>query len=155
MDLLFGLPAHPLLIHLTLVLVPLCLVVAIASAVRPAWRARLLPILLGLAVVTAVMAVVTASAGEKLALRVPESPLIAVHAELGEQLRLLTLVFAGVVTLAVLLERLGRRAVSTAMAVIVVAVGSVATVWDVRAGHAGAKAVWQGTAEAQPRTEDD
>ena len=39
-DKLFGLPAHPLLVHVPVVLVPLAALMAIAFAIRPAWLDR-------------------------------------------------------------------------------------------------------------------
>ena len=51
---LFGLPAHPLLVHAPIVLVPLCLVAAIFMAAKPEWRRRF-------GVPTAVLAVVAAT----------------------------------------------------------------------------------------------
>ena len=48
---LFGLPAHPLLVHVPVVMVPLAALGAIAIVVRPRWRRSAGPIVLALAFV--------------------------------------------------------------------------------------------------------
>ena len=37
---IFGLPAHPLLVHLAVVLVPVTAVAVVVATLRPAWRRR-------------------------------------------------------------------------------------------------------------------
>ena len=51
MDEIFGLPAHPLLVHAAVVLVPLAALGTIAAAAIPRHRKILAPIMLGLSVV--------------------------------------------------------------------------------------------------------
>jgi hypothetical protein len=62
----FGLPAHPLLLHVPVVLVPVLSVVAVALAVRPAWRLRFGLSAGVLAIVTMAATILTAGAGEAL-----------------------------------------------------------------------------------------
>jgi hypothetical protein len=62
----FGLPAHPLLVHIPVVLVPLLGVAVVVLALRPAWRARYGPAAAVSAVVTMVGAILAAGAGEAL-----------------------------------------------------------------------------------------
>lgn len=62
----FGLPAHPLLLHVPVVLVPVLSVVTVALAVRPAWRVRFGFSAGVLAIVTMAGTILTAGAGEAL-----------------------------------------------------------------------------------------
>jgi hypothetical protein len=62
----FGLPAHPLLLHVPVVLVPVLSAVAVALAVRPAWRLRFGLSAGVLAIVTMAATILTAGAGEAL-----------------------------------------------------------------------------------------
>lgn len=62
----FGLPAHPLLLHVPVVLVPMLSVVSVALAVRPAWRLRFGLSAGVLAIVTMAGTILTAGAGEAL-----------------------------------------------------------------------------------------
>jgi hypothetical protein len=157
-----GVPAHVLLIHLVVVLVPLAALLLIAQAWSPAvrrWAGALGPLT---AFAALVLVPVTASAGEWLqgALRRNgvRSPLIDKHADLGGQL--LPWV-AGMFLLSVAVWLLGRgeearRAIVlpptqgsarvqllVAVLATVVAVGSLVQVF--RVGDSGAKAVWSGT----------
>lgn len=152
-----GLPAHILLVHAVVVLVPLAALLTIASAVWPRARQRLgiaTPIV---AFVAMVLVPVTTHAGEWLRARVPSTPLVRHHAELGDQL----LPFAiGTFVLAAIVWWIGlhnaprqptriltipRRWVAPATvlsAVLAVAV-SVGTVVEVyRIGESGSKAAW-------------
>ncbi|BFU45584.1 DUF2231 domain-containing protein [Krasilnikovia sp. MM14-A1004] len=79
-----GLPAHVLLVHAVVVLLPLSALLLVLTAVWPAARARLAGpnALLALAVVALVP--MTTSAGEWLERRVPSSTLLHDHTELGD-----------------------------------------------------------------------
>ncbi|MFC0042663.1 DUF2231 domain-containing protein [Actinomadura rayongensis] len=149
----FGLPAHPLLVHVPVVLVPLLSAAAAALAVRPAWRLRFGAATGGALV--AVMAATMLAAGAGEALRdertgggpVPHA--VAEHGELGGQLRVLvvalTLVFLALLILdARRAPEPGRAAVLTgrAAAALVVVLALLALVWVVRTGHAGAELTW-------------
>lgn len=149
---MFGLPAHPLLVHAPVVLIPILLAAIVALTVKPQWRAKGGPYLAAGAIGIFVLCVLAAGSGEKLEARVGEGPLVEEHAELGEQLRLIALFLALAVTAWVLATRAAVKntaltAIVTPLAVASVALGALATVWDVRTGHAGAKAVWKETAD--------
>ncbi|EFC84796.1 DUF2231 domain-containing protein [Parafrankia sp. EUN1f] len=81
-----GLPAHPLVVHATAVVVPaaalMVATVAVWSGLRR--RAGLAPVLLAAAALVGVP--VTTSTGEQLEARLPPSPLIERHAELADGL---------------------------------------------------------------------
>jgi hypothetical protein len=81
-----GLPAHILLVHAVVVLVPLTALVLLLVAFWPAARRRLaLPGAI-LAVVTLVAVPLTTDAGEWLEHRLPSTPLLHAHTELGDSL---------------------------------------------------------------------
>ncbi|GGL09002.1 DUF2231 domain-containing protein [Mangrovihabitans endophyticus] len=79
-----GLPAHILLVHAIVVLLPLTSVILVLTAVWPAARRRLaLPNAL-LAVLVVILVPITTSAGEWLEHRVDHTALMRDHAELGD-----------------------------------------------------------------------
>ncbi|MET7680679.1 DUF2231 domain-containing protein [Streptomyces sp. NPDC005423] len=160
MSLINGLPAHVLLVHLVVVLVPLSALALVVCAVWPPAARRLGLILPVLAFVALVSVPLTTQAGEWLERHVDDTALVRRHAELGDGL----LPWAGgVFLLAVAVWWvLGRRpapeaaapatagpmAVGTAVRIAagvlsaVVAVGAVVDVY--RIGDSGAKAAWTG-----------
>lgn len=166
MDTLFGLPAHPLLVHIPIVLVPLAAIGVLVMMIRPAWHRRYRWVVLGMAIGGALGATLASQAGEEL-----EGRIMAVegseaasrwhdHAELGETARNVSLLFLVVVLVFVFLPWLEERrtgateadrAVPTrdhrALTIVVsalaalTAVGAVVTV--VQAGHTGSESVWE------------
>ncbi|MGH3439496.1 MAG: DUF2231 domain-containing protein [Sciscionella sp.] len=78
-----GLPAHVLLIHLTVIIVPLAALATVIHATWPAARRRLGIVTPTIALVALVCVPITVSAGEWLMARVPVTPLIARHADLA------------------------------------------------------------------------
>jgi len=153
-DTINGLPAHPLLVHVVVVAIPVTAVLAILAVTWPAARRRL-----GLApLIAAVIAVVaiplTTNAGEWLQAHKKPSELISRHAELGDQLiywvaplTLLLLVWWAIGT-AKVADRLRSKSVAAnriggvllTVAIVVLAVGSVVTVY--RIGDSGSQSVW-------------
>jgi hypothetical protein len=163
------LPAHPLIVHAVVVLVPLCSLGVAVSALWPAARWRLAWVLLGLTIITAAMVPLATGSGEALEGMVKENGLVERHAALGDEyLPYAFALLVGAVAVAGLqwVEGSGarqgrshagdsgdgsvRRRRAPRWLVIVVAVvallGSMAaTVQMVRVGHSGASAVWSGT----------
>jgi hypothetical protein len=154
-----GLPAHPLVVHLPVVLLPLAALAAVVMLAWPRSRRALAPVVAALAGVGALGAVLAAGSGEALQERLPDldPSLVHDHAELGELARNLAILFliAAAAYLAttwperlpvrrdsragrVLRARRTRVATSVAVAVTAVAV----TAGVVQAGHTGATAVW-------------
>lgn len=163
---LFGLPAHPLIVHLSVVMVPLAAIGAVLLAIRGAWIDRFGWWVVGFAGVGAVSAVLAAGSGEALEERVDETEALERHAELGETARLVSVLFF-VVVLAVVLGRWwfrrragGRsagisRTLARAMSVALVVAGVAATYAMVQAGHQGAKATWGDLEDESDRDGDD
>lgn len=149
-----GVPAHVLLVHAVVVLLPLAALLAVLGAVWPAARRRL-GILTPLTALVAVLFIpLTTHAGEWLQEHVPNSELVRRHVRLGDGL----LVWAGllfVLSAALWLAdvapgrgwRLPAAAVSRASrvvgSVLLCAVAVVAVVQVYRIGDSGAKAAWQ------------
>lgn len=159
-----GLPAHALLVHVLIVLLPLAALLLVLSVVWPAARARLGLVSPGVAAIALICVPVTVNAGNWLRnhLRANEghlNPLIRRHANLGNGLLVWAIaVFvlaAGVWLLTRRYELVWRprggteRAelpawVTAGLAVVTVAVAVGAIVQLYRVGDSGAKAVWSG-----------
>lgn len=145
-----GLPVHPLIVHATVVLVPLAAVLVALAALLPRVRrwAGVLPALAAAAAV--VLVPLTVRSGEALLAQVPGSAELATHMELGEQLLpwALGLLLVGVaVSWRAARERRNRpggRGSALVLAVAALAVAGGAVVQVVRIGHSGATAVWGG-----------
>jgi hypothetical protein len=169
MDDILGLPAHPLLVHGAVVLVPLAATGVALIAFWPAARFRLGYAVLAIAAAGAMTAVLAQRSGESLEDRVAESELVDEHTELGE-----TGTKAGIAVLVAAVAVVGtdvalrRRASATAdgstrsttSGVASIIVGAVALVLATggaiqvaRIGHSGAKAVWNATTDE--RDDDD
>jgi len=143
---LFGLPAHPLVVHLPIVLIPLAAVGAIAIAVRPAWRARFGWVLVGLAGISLVGVQLAMSSGEGLEDHVERSQALHTHTHMAESMRpLAALFFLGLLAL-VWFDHRRRDAKSQrllqVLAAVVVLLSLATTARLVQVGHNGAKATW-------------
>ena len=164
-DEILGLPAHPLIVHAVIALIPAAAILTVVAAVWPAARRRIgwLGVLLSAAAVASVW--VAQGSGEQLEDRIEETQLVEDHTEIGETLLWPTL---GLLVGSVLVTAVGRRddrpgavrepaapagsssargatAVGAVVAVHAVVTSGVATVQVFRAGHSGAKAVWDDT----------
>src|ERR1700709_2795450 len=99
MDKLFGLPAHPFLVHIPVVLLPLAAVGVVVMAIKPSWHQRYRWAVLSICAVGTIGVVLAASAGEELERRIinVEGEAAAAswerHAQLGETARNFGLVF--------------------------------------------------------------
>ncbi|NDZ95812.1 hypothetical protein G3I13_06490 [Streptomyces sp. SID6673] len=152
-----GLPAHPLLVHAVVVLVPLASLMAVLAVLWPGARRRL-GFLVPLVALAALIAVPLAtSAGEALEKRVAHTEAVEHHTRLGEQM----IYWAGplfaftvlwwaahdervstfVANRLPVLGRAGRAGDwLLGAATLGVAIGSVVTVY--RIGDSGSRAVW-------------
>src|SRR3954451_8617821 len=85
-DKFLGLPAHPIIVHAAIALVPLAAVLTVLAAFWPAARRRIGWV----GVVVAALAVVSVwmaqGSGEELEHKVEESHLVEEHTELGDQM---------------------------------------------------------------------
>jgi hypothetical protein len=139
---LFGLPAHPLIVHAVVVLVPLVALGAVGTVLWPALRERIGWIVVAGAVATAVLVPFATGSGETLQERVGETALLERHAELGDQLLPWAVGLAVAVLAFMLVVKRGQRwlGLVVAAATVVLAVGASVNVTLV--GHSGAEATW-------------
>lgn len=159
---LFGLPAHPLIVHAAVVLLPLAAAGTVAVAIVPRGRRLLAPIVLALAVGAAVAVNLAEGSGESLEDRVDETRLVEEHTDKGEGVfpwAIAVVVAAGAVTAATFLrDRLSKLpdvAVTSVLVVAALAAGIGATWTIIDAGHSGARAVWNETPPERPDHDDD
>lgn len=150
-DEILGLPAHPLIIHATVVLTPLLAVLATVYALLPRTRAVLTWAVIPLAVVVPVAVLAAKESGEELkegrfasvddvlARRLTEHEALATPLLLGAvALGLVALVRVYVSSRADGLP----RPVGTVLSVLTVVLAAVVGYYVLRAGHTGAIAVW-------------
>lgn len=162
-----GLPAHPLFLHVPVILIPLAVVGALVLAFRPSLFSRFGVPLAGLAVVALVGTVLTVGAGEALRVELGlvghggppggAASLIARHASAALTLRRLMIAFALVTIACVLVHRVvqgqptGRPALDRLCARLpvrlilraaVVALSVLCGYFVFHTGDLGAKAVW-------------
>ena len=162
---IFGLPAHVLLVHAVVILVPLACLALILHAVWPAARSRLGIVTPGLALVSLVLVPITTNAGQYL--QEHQSAALAArtveHERLGSQLLyyaiplfVVALVVWGLgryrdgaVVPGIVAERSVAREVpgwlTAVVAVVATALAVATTIQLYRIGDSGAHAVWDGT----------
>jgi uncharacterized membrane protein len=168
---LAGLPLHPLVVHAVVVLVPLAVLGAVLVVAWPAARHRFGWLAVTVAAAATVSIPIATSTGEALRDRLAPDPLIATHAELGDQLLVIVAPMTVVLAGFVFLTRRSRRAegpgamvnarprwtrpATVALAVVAVALAAASAVQVVRIGDSGARAVWHDTHYVPPTQHGD
>jgi uncharacterized membrane protein len=151
---IMGVPAHPLMVHVPVVLVPLSLVSALLMFI-PRWRERIGWVTVVLAGVALVFTQLAISSGEGLEDHVERSRYLEDHTSIAENLRpWVFLFFLGLLAVMLIDRSLRRRAAAgggtpagnprAALAALVVTalLGVGASFVTYRVGHTGAKASW-------------
>ena len=145
-DSAFGLPLHPLAVHVVVVLVPLAALGAVVMVVSRRLARRYGGLIVVAGVAAFIASIVAKEAGESLASRVGVT---ALHSQLGDAVPILALLLSlgligfWLIDRGIPVNRSRPWWLQVAgIALIVIAV--LATVWVVRAGHSGAESVWQG-----------
>jgi len=152
LDTFQGLPVHAIVVHATVVVLPLSAVMVALAAVYPRFREWAGPLPAISAVVSLVLVPISTQSGEKLYDRFKQfgdQPLIEDHEELAELLIWIVIPFAILAVAGYLLRRRNAsRSVLAAVSVLsVIAAGAVAV--DVALiGHAGSKAVYKSTIDS-------
>jgi hypothetical protein len=155
-----GLPAHVLLVHAVVVLLPMSALLLALTALSPASRRRLAGPNAILSVLVVILVPVTTSAGEWLQERVPQTALLNDHTELGDTAIFYAIpiaVLALVVWWRTREERVaspgGRTylaprstAVTSVVAVLALIVAAAGVFGIYRIGDSGAKAAWSTSA---------
>ena len=162
LETLFGLPAHPLLVHVSVVLVPLAALIAVVFAFRPAWLDRFGWGLVALAGAGALGAILAAGSGEGLEELQNEAETAARedHFEFGEMARNLSILFFIVVAAVVVLRYLAKRRTASDQSstgvwalmaskagaigiAVVLVLSALAAFYSIaKAGHQGAELAW-------------
>ena len=159
MDNLFDLPAHPLLVHVPVAFTPLAALGAVVVSVRASWRQRLGWVVAGVAALALAGTHLAIESGDALEERVRETSLVERHEELSRMARPLALVLLFAVVALVAYDsyqrrralaggpgatrRAGGKPVVAALAAITVLAAAASVVGVIRAGHSGARAVWE------------
>lgn len=160
-DTIAGLPIHPLVVHAVVVLAPLSALLAVAYAVKPAWRHALRWPTVGLTALTALSAVLATSSGDPLEERVTAGASPAVramveqHAEAGDLAATTIYILFGAVLVSVFLlipaRRDKLRKGLSGLGVAVCLLAALGVGYGVfNAGHSGAKAAWSDTVKNTP-----
>jgi uncharacterized membrane protein len=152
-DQINGLPVHALVIHLTVVFVPLLVLGAIVYAVVPRWRSRIGWAVIGAAVISPIVTFVSKESGEKLYDRKVQEGLkgkflepLNVHMNYGSDLLWWVLALS-VVTLVLTILTLRRpgslpKPVEIGLAVVAIVLALITAYYVFKTGDSGAKAVW-------------
>lgn len=158
---IFGLPAHPLIVHGAVVLLPLAAILLVVVAALPRARKIGAPIALGLALAATGAVFLAEQSGEQLEHQVKETEAVETHAEAAEGVLPWALLVTFAAGCAVVAEPLRRRvdkptpgAVTAILVGLALISGIGATATVVSVGHSGAKATWGDTAN-NPTTEQE
>jgi hypothetical protein len=153
-DTLFGLPAHPLIVHAAVVLLPLAAIGLVVVALVPKARRHYAPVVLGLALAATIAVGLAQQSGESLEGQVKETEQLEEHTEQGETVLpwaiAVTIVSAAVAAEPHLRGRLGKASPKVVAGVLIsasVIVGVGATWTVIQVGHSGATSVWSDTTE--------
>ncbi|MCL2541042.1 MAG: hypothetical protein FWE71_01115 [Nocardioidaceae bacterium] len=142
-----GLPLHPLVVHATVVALPVSAVLAVAYVASPKWQERLRWPLAIMGVVSAVLMWVTVSSGKELEHAIsaggPVAALIDKHRAWAGRLQVATYVFTVLAVGAALLDKRAGWLKGLLHALLVVGAVTI-VVFSVLTGDAGAQAAWYG-----------
>ena len=140
-----GLPLHPLVVHATVVLVPLMCLLTVLVAVRPALRGKYAWWTFIADVIVVGLVFVTMESGEdfKILLSAGRDPLVLRHEQLGKQLIWFVLAMAVTALVVALLKDQGGPS-STGATILTTLAAVLVLIWVVRIGHTGAEAAWSG-----------
>ena len=162
-----GLPAHPLLLHVPVILIPTTIVAAIVLMVRPEWLSRY-GIALALTSIVAMSSVfLTMQSGAALRgalnLQGRAAQLISQHSQAAHILAVVYVVFTAALIVTFAAQRisgglptglgivdaiLAPRVLFSGLRVVLVVLSVAAGYMTFRTGDLGAKAVWQGRIQA-------
>jgi hypothetical protein len=166
---LFGLPAHPFLVHIPVVLIPLGALGAVLM-LWPRLRSMIGWWVCGLLVVAGIATQLAISSGQDLKHYVRQSDLVHQHTRIGENIRpWLLLLFLALVGVMLIDRALRRRPappgtrdplaiVGIGLSVLSIVFAAMSVYWIYRIGHSGSKAVWHSTQvriDRGQRTRDD
>lgn len=145
----FGLPTHVLIIHLTVVGLPVACLATIAVAFRAKWRQKFGLWVAVFDVLMVALTYATQLAGQRLYSAAPYLDEIAAqHKKLGQTLVYFVAAVAVLMVLLVVADRAGygeRHLVMVTVSALTIAASAVCLVRVVQVGDSGARAAWGGT----------
>lgn len=146
---LFGLPAHPLVVHAAVVLLPIAAVGLIVVALVPKARRHYAPVVFGVALAATIAVGLAQQSGESLEGQVRETEQLEEHTEQGETVLpwaiAVTVVSAAVAAEPYLRGRLGKIPPNAVTGVLIAGslIAGIGATWTVlEVGHSGATSVW-------------
>lgn len=154
LDNISGLPTHPLVVHLPIVLVPLTLICVLVFSFRKKWHVHYaIPVAI-LSFVALVGSYLAQDSGESLEHRIPKSSLLEKHTQLGDQFFTIALLMFFVVLIWAFVgwyfrnksdDETKYRYIRIGVCVLAIAVVGYASFAVYQVGHSGAKSVWHNT----------
>jgi len=167
-----GLPAHPLIIHLPVVLIPLSILGSLACLYRPAWFGRYGILLCSTAIVAMSSTFLAMRAGAALRgllnLQGQAAQLISQHSHAADVLAIVFVAFTAILILTFAATRisgemgptglgivdrtLSARSTKTTLRVLLLVLALASAFWVFRVGDLGAKAVWLSRVQAHNGT---
>lgn len=157
MKTLFGLPAHPFLVHFAVVLIPLVAALLISVSLVPKLRAKLSNAMLVASIATAIYIPIVMNSGEGLEEILGEegNEILEKHATLGDSSYWIGIFLVLASALVWWTSKLESKGVKTSKALTAlvmtfsVLIGVASTVQVARIGHTGATAVWHDAGEEE------
>lgn len=164
-DEVLDLPAHPLLVHAAVVLVPALILVAVGYILLPVFRRRAEPVLLVLAVAAPLAVAIARESGEAFrrrlasrdALMLELAQRIDAHASFGQTMLVFTLMLGAASLGSIWVHRAGgaaggadapprrlRALAGLVLALMVSVLAGTAGWYAFQAGHTGSTMVWEG-----------
>ena len=142
LDLLFGLPLHPLVVHSAVVLVPLVAFAAIASVILPKFFTRYSKAILLLGVIAQISLFLAKGSGEPFEERLGKE--VERHADFGEVAPLAFIPLLALLFIKWWLERLDKKnkSLQSLLSILLIAAAILALVYIFLTGHSGAESVW-------------
>ncbi len=151
---LFGIPAHPLVVHAAVVLLPIAAIGTVIVAAVPTARRHYAPVVFGVALLATIAVGLAQQSGESLEQRVTENALVEEHTEQGESVLPWAIAVTAIAGAVAIVEPLRKRfaripgaAITAALIVTALLAGSGATWTVISVGHSGARATWHDVAD--------
>ncbi|MCW2748107.1 MAG: hypothetical protein JWP10_1249 [Nocardioidaceae bacterium] len=147
----YGLPLHPLIVHATVVMIPLAALTVLLSAVWPKFRRWAGPLPAGLSLIGLILVPLSTSTGETLERHVAHSALLEKHTQMAEGLLpwMIALFVFSAAAYAIDWRSKGGHSLAKPLTLAVSVLAIVATVGTTvqvaRIGHSGAESAWQDT----------
>lgn len=144
LDTVGGLPVHALVVHATIVLVPLTAIGSILVVVWRSFSRRYASLVVVFGALAFLSAIVSKESGEQLVAHV-QSP--AEHIDVGDAMPAVAVFLLGLITVFWLVDRgipmnRARPLWLTLVGVVLILVALGSLYWTFRVGHTGAEAVW-------------